>query len=86
MQYRILITFTDATTGEAIEHRQDIEARTESELQQLVPKLLMTLSQTGYIRYDAQDGWRLLPGAQLRDLRARQSSRIILTGSSGLAL
>ena len=82
MQYKITISFTDALSGEEIVHQEAIDARNEQELQQFVPKLLMTLSQTGYIRYNVQDGWRLLPGSQLRDLRARMSSRIVLTGAS----
>jgi hypothetical protein len=87
MQYKITISFTDTLTGEEIVHNEAIDAKSEGELQQFVPKLLMTLSQTGYIRYNVQDGWRLLPGSQLRDLRARLSSRIILTGAaSGLVM
>jgi hypothetical protein len=80
MQYKVTISFTDQGTGQEVIHHENIEARNEGELQQLVPKLLMTLSQTGYIRYNAEDGWRLLPGGQLRDLRA-QLSRIILSSS-----
>ena len=82
MRYKISISFTDRGSGEEIVHHEHIEAKNEQELQQLVPKLLMTLSQTGYIRYNVEEGWRLLPGAQLRDLRARRASRIILTGAS----
>jgi len=81
MQYKITISFTDRASGEQIVHHETIAAKNEVELESLVPKLLMTLSQTGYIRYNQHDGWRLLPGSQLVDLRA-QLSRIVLPSPS----
>lgn len=71
--YVITVSFTDRASEEEITHTETVKAQDEAELKQIVPKLLLALSQTGYVGYSPDRGWRLYPGNQMDYLRAEMS-------------